>query len=503
MPSGGKIYCAPSNADSVLVIHPGYGTCTTVGNLGTGKDKWKGGFTGMGGRLYCVPASGSSAALAIEPSGESSASVLDGRAATALCGVGHAQASGWFPGLRASDDRFYMTPQDAGSVLVLDPKNHTTKLIGAFGNGTFKWSPGVFGLDGRLYCAPVNAPSVLVVDPVAQTASMIGPDFGLAEFKWLTGVRADDGKIYCAPLTARSVLVIDPMARSAYLLGEFGDVRGKWCPGVLGPDRNIYCSPYHASSVLVVNPLTQAISTVGDFGDMPHKWDPGTVGSDGRLYFPPANASELLVVDPLTYTYVLLGNFGSGEYKWNRGVRAIDGVLYFAPWNAASVLVVDPLPVWSPGTHRTFPSSHRRYVRLLLLGRRRHDCVLHMLPHGLLISRILPLMGRHWFPPNQEPIIDHGKGNYHYKYEHCSNDSNSNGSNDRSDSTSRKTSYRRPTKSGVYDNCISSLNDSSHNANHSNVGSQSSNNISASVDSNNAVPHWTGPELICSFAPVD
>ena len=89
-PTTGKLYCAPGNAASVLIINPTTNTTdtTTLGGLGTSPGKWLGvAFAPTTGMLYCAPFNAASV-LIINP-------MMDTTDTAALGGLGPAGGSKW------------------------------------------------------------------------------------------------------------------------------------------------------------------------------------------------------------------------------------------------------------------------------------------------------------------------------------------------------------------------------------------------------------------------
>eukprot|EP00929_Paragymnodinium_shiwhaense_P069879 TRINITY_DN35308_c0_g1_i3.p1 TRINITY_DN35308_c0_g1~~TRINITY_DN35308_c0_g1_i3.p1 ORF type:complete len:248 (-),score=56.19 TRINITY_DN35308_c0_g1_i3:249-992(-) len=115
----GRLYCAPYNAGSVLVIETAARKVTAIGGAGSGQYKWSGAACGADGRLYFVPAK-------------------------------------------------------ADFVLALQPSAETFEQFEVVSKGNAKWSGVAVGLDGYLYCAPYNKSSLLMLRPQISLPSAPG-----------------------------------------------------------------------------------------------------------------------------------------------------------------------------------------------------------------------------------------------------------------------------------------------------------------------------------------
>lgn len=107
-------------------------------------------------------------------------------------------------------------PQNASSVLRIDPLSLRVSTLGSLPEGGWKWHGGVVGADGAIYSLPAHACRVLRIDPSDQTVRQIGGELRSGrhrpdgKYKYLGGVLAKDGCIYGIPSDADHVLRIDP-----------------------------------------------------------------------------------------------------------------------------------------------------------------------------------------------------------------------------------------------------------------------------------------------------
>ena len=154
MGADGKLYSAPGNGSSVLVIDPATQTARTVPVRGLPENCKFHAVAASGGRLYCV---GSRKVVAIDPT-TCEASVI--------AELESGDSDDWH-GITECGGRLYCPPYTQREVLVIDPVAGTTSKIPLgpqSGRGWQKWS-GAASCGGRLYCAPVYESDVLVITP--------------------------------------------------------------------------------------------------------------------------------------------------------------------------------------------------------------------------------------------------------------------------------------------------------------------------------------------------
>lgn len=195
----GLLYCAPCNADTVLVIDPQTHEISHIPGAGAAKFKWSGIAAAANGRLYCAP-SQASTVLVIDPASKT---------LSHISGAGSSKTT--WAGICAGGKFLYCAPSMASAVLVVDTeKSKIFRIEGACDGVTFKhrWS-GIARSpkDGRLYCSPYNAGTVLVIDPETEDLEWL-PGAGSGDCKWSGIAPGMDGRLYCVPSRANVVLVI-------------------------------------------------------------------------------------------------------------------------------------------------------------------------------------------------------------------------------------------------------------------------------------------------------
>jgi hypothetical protein len=162
----GCIYCAPFNAESVLVINPMMQRCSVIEGVPPGTAKWMG-----------------------------------------------AAAS--------ADGLIYFAPFNADTVLVVDPATKALSYLGDLGKACGKWAGAVTGSeDGNVYFAPHNADTVLYIKSgktngeqqllhlsMVNIAGAANPP--TSPGKWFGCAEGTAGRIICSPMNADTVLVIN------------------------------------------------------------------------------------------------------------------------------------------------------------------------------------------------------------------------------------------------------------------------------------------------------
>lgn len=122
----GKVYCAPFNADSVLVIDPGTNELSFIKGAGPGNGKWFGAAIGyreeitedaqilklQDGPIYCAPHN-ADAVLVIDPDTASISKM------PLPPGAGATNSSRWSGASCGADGNFYFAPWNANSILMV------------------------------------------------------------------------------------------------------------------------------------------------------------------------------------------------------------------------------------------------------------------------------------------------------------------------------------------------------------------------------------------------
>ncbi len=312
----------------------------TMGADLTGTGKWTGGVLAPNGKIYCAP-SNADDVLVID--------TLKGTAERKTMGQSFSGTTLYASAVLAPDGKIYCIPYSATDILIIDPTNDTaiTSNMGASLTGASKWGSGVLASDGKIYCSPLSSNDVLVIDPANNTA--VRTAFGLT----LTGTpkyrsisRGIDNKLYCIPFTATSILVINPANGTAALSTMDASLSGatKWNGNALGADGKIYSIPSTSTNILIIDTTTGTAtrSAMGANLTGTGKWTSATTGVDGKIYAAPNDATDILVIDPINQT-AIRSNFGislSGTGKWTGAVLGADGSIYGIPSNATNILKI-------------------------------------------------------------------------------------------------------------------------------------------------------------------
>eukprot|EP00927_Polykrikos_kofoidii_P069497 TRINITY_DN65004_c0_g1_i1.p1 TRINITY_DN65004_c0_g1~~TRINITY_DN65004_c0_g1_i1.p1 ORF type:complete len:369 (+),score=52.01 TRINITY_DN65004_c0_g1_i1:180-1286(+) len=172
----GTIFCAPFNADSVLMIEPHERTLTFLGRVGSvedetdtvtipkGNSKWLGAAFASNGKIYCAPYNAST--VLVINTKDKELSFIEG------AGMGSAK---WAGAAVGHDGRIYCAPYNASSVLIVDPETHKLTFLAGAGSEFGKWFGASLSVDGRVVCAPWNADSVLVITTKEEIRETAGP----------------------------------------------------------------------------------------------------------------------------------------------------------------------------------------------------------------------------------------------------------------------------------------------------------------------------------------
>jgi len=160
----GKIYCIPWKADSVMIIDPESDTVDpdAISFSAVADLKWTGGVLAANGKIYCIPQA-PLRVLIIDPALNT----------VELVANLPFEEDKWAGGVLGPDGKIYGIPRNYDSVLVIDPTTNTADPDGislppAPPVDPFeedKWTGGVLAPNGKIYCVPNEADSVLIIDP--------------------------------------------------------------------------------------------------------------------------------------------------------------------------------------------------------------------------------------------------------------------------------------------------------------------------------------------------
>ncbi|CAE7221820.1 unnamed protein product [Symbiodinium sp. CCMP2592] len=251
---GWAIYCIPWTAEAVLRIDVAKGSASCFGELPAGDSKWAGAAVGSDGRIYCAPYDSASCLVIAPGPGEPTASLL-----------------GHFGDLRRKwrgavatpgGEQIYMIPYNALEVLVVEPEAVPAAGVAAHLTPSPSLAPrpadakdpqqvaqagwaqaralARFGVEPEDHLEPDEAAPAEPAESV-EPAEVKAPTAGFSKLGWVGGIRckwrggvlAKDGYIYCVPDCACEVLCIRPASQDVLLFGEVGSARWKWRGGVL------------------------------------------------------------------------------------------------------------------------------------------------------------------------------------------------------------------------------------------------------------------------------
>ena len=217
----GKIYCPPGEGSHVLVIDPETDELDCIdtkeeeitGYTSNDVRKWDG-VCAFNGKLYCAPSSHQSV-LVIDPAAEDEndkCTFIDTED----------QSEFKFSGIAELNGLLYCCPLSASYVLRIDPGDDEREpelhRIEVGVRRPDKWS-GIAACDGRLYCAPCNESAVLVIDPEADTPVTVETGESTTGNDRWDGITEADGKLYCTPSDMTSILVVTTRAKFFEELG--------------------------------------------------------------------------------------------------------------------------------------------------------------------------------------------------------------------------------------------------------------------------------------------
>jgi hypothetical protein len=178
---GTKVYFAPYNAESVLVVDTKEYTPEEKTTMD--ERNWKSGFEADVHAYQILT--------------------------KALPGGTKAKRAKWHGGALATD-KIYFAPHDADTILVVNCLTDKVRQIDVphFSSRTGKWR-GAALLEGKVYFAPYNADGILVLDVATEQTYIVGTRLlSNRTAKWM-GAAAIDKRVYFSPFKARKVLVYD------------------------------------------------------------------------------------------------------------------------------------------------------------------------------------------------------------------------------------------------------------------------------------------------------
>jgi len=209
------------------------------------------------GRLFCAPFNAEEV-LVIDPE----ATGEDARISFIHLGHRPQQRDKW-SSITAWDGRLYCAPSCADEVLVINPYATTEQgcivFIPISARGPWKYGD-IACLQGRLYCVPLCAADVLVITPAITPATKIEdssveviPTGDFQDFKW-GGMAESHGLLFCIPRKSTRVLVIGPKGIQMMETG-LSELDKKWLGCTVDEQSGVvYAAPRNADSVLSIDP---------------------------------------------------------------------------------------------------------------------------------------------------------------------------------------------------------------------------------------------------------
>uniref|UniRef100_A0A7S0JEQ2 Uncharacterized protein n=1 Tax=Calcidiscus leptoporus TaxID=127549 RepID=A0A7S0JEQ2_9EUKA len=274
---GNKLFCAPCNASSVLVIDAHTNAMRTIECGVEGTDKWMS-IAAVGSKLFCAPYN-SLSVLVIDAETEA--------VQTIECGI-----QGKWHGIAAVGSKLFCAPNKSQHVLVIDAEAEVVRTIDCGVDGDDQWH-GIAAVGTKLFCCPRSASVVLVIDAESEAVRTI--ECGVEGKKKWYGIAAAGSKLFCAPSSASCVLVIDAETEAVRTIECGIDGVDKW-NSIVAVENTLFCAPRMASSILVIDAEQESVRTIECGVEGGAKWN-GVAAANGKLFFAPFNASSVLVLD--------------------------------------------------------------------------------------------------------------------------------------------------------------------------------------------------------------
>ena len=250
----GKVYGVPFNTTNVLVIDTVFLTATPtsfgISTPAAASNWWLGGCYVGGGRIICAPYD-AEVILSLDTNGSTSATY--GALTTA--------AGKWAGCVLGPNGKVYFIPFNSTVVMIFTPATNTVDTTTITGvAGASKYMGGVLAPNGKIYCIPYDATNVGIIDTVTDTidvATISGLSASTA--KWAGGVLTPNNDIICIPHSVTSTLVIRVTGATAtsstFPAATFtGGGTQEWWGGVLAANGRIYTTPYNSTNIAAMEP---------------------------------------------------------------------------------------------------------------------------------------------------------------------------------------------------------------------------------------------------------
>jgi hypothetical protein len=238
----GRIFCAPYNSTSVLIIDPAAKTSAAVGGLdwlGTGPGKFCDVVVGADKNLYFMPAR-SPYIVGIDPAATTTTALSVVPSTPLDTKIGdHASADRWGGACAAPNGRLYTAPYAYSEVLEYDIRTGVLERLGGsrdyFASSTVdsaRWQAIIPGRNGNVYAFPSWWNTILLIE-TEQTRAHLWTRQG--DPAWLT-TQPMDGPYRLRPfmLSDRKTAVFHTSGRSSLVMYNVADITANTAP-IVGP----------------------------------------------------------------------------------------------------------------------------------------------------------------------------------------------------------------------------------------------------------------------------
>lgn len=332
----GKIYFIPGSAKQIMILDPAT-DMVEYDDFGIDWEPfshyWSSAVMANNGKIVCAP-SFSNKILVINTFSNGDPATVNLITDSRLVAP---NAFKFEDGYLHTNGLIYFPPRHFNHILEFNPTNNAIRLHRALQGLTrlSKFS-GSVKLNDRMYCVPFNYGSFMVVDPaiienrsIVITQNNVTTVTNYTEIststipvtnvknpsrrnRWEGGV-VKDNKVYGIPYLIPEVLILERQVNQttgkttghsirtlrAPPSEEMGRTRSMYMGGALLDDK-IICSPYSSDRLMVINTNNDTLS----FHQLPvkysmdkYKWS-GAIATDTAVYLIPYNANDILKIIP-------------------------------------------------------------------------------------------------------------------------------------------------------------------------------------------------------------
>ena len=248
-------------------------------------------------------------------------------------------------GILHPNGKIYFIPASETFVQEFNPLTNEIINFGSLGATTNKWFSATIAPNGLIYCLPYTSINMLVINPYNRTTSLLGTSAGGTFANFYRGaVLGRNNKIYAIPSnnTASDSFEFNPYTNETIFFGNVGSIQ--YYGGVLAPNGKIYCIPYSTNNCGIIDTDNKTINTFTTIatGAASSNYMGGVLAPNGKIYCIPSSATRVMEIDPLTNTTKLIGsNLGTGTSKWAGGYLGPDNFIYCMPFSETSILRID------------------------------------------------------------------------------------------------------------------------------------------------------------------